>query len=101
MYIKVDAVVKQFGEDDYEKDEKQKTIVLTEDGTERAERMLEAAGVLIGANLYDFENTQVVHHLNQSLRANKMFKLDTDYIVKDRSEAHPSELQSTIGHSYA
>src|SRR3546814_51554 len=83
MYIKVDAVVKQFGEDDYEKDEKQKTIVLTEDGTERAERMLEAAGVLIGANLYDFENTQVVHHLNQSLRANKMFKLDTDYIVKD------------------
>src|SRR3546814_2073527 len=49
MYIKVDAVVKQFGEDDYEKDEKQKTIVLTEDGTERAERMLEAAGVLIGA----------------------------------------------------
>src|SRR3546814_5832731 len=45
--------------------------------------MLEAAGVLIGANLYDFENTQVVHHLNQSLRANKMFKLDTDYIVKD------------------
>ncbi|RIA45795.1 protein translocase subunit secA [Hephaestia caeni] len=83
MYIKVDAVVKQLGEDDYEKDEKQKTIVLTEDGTERAERMLEAAGVLIGANLYDFENTQVVHHLNQSLRANKMFKLDTDYIVKD------------------
>src|SRR3546814_3673747 len=58
MYIKVDAVVKQFGEDDYEKDEKQKTIVLTEDGTERAERMLEAAGVLIGANLYDFEHTQ-------------------------------------------
>src|SRR3546814_9703710 len=74
MYIKVDAVVKQFGEDDYEKDEKQKTIVLTEDGTERAERMLEAAGVLIGANLYDLENTQVVHHINQSLRENKMFK---------------------------
>src|SRR3546814_12019514 len=56
MYIKVDAVVKQFGEDDYEKDEKQKTIVLTEDGTERAERLLEAAGVLLGADPYDFEN---------------------------------------------
>ncbi|MCM8731455.1 preprotein translocase subunit SecA [Hephaestia sp. GCM10023244] len=83
MYIKVDAVVKQLGDADYDMDEKQKTIVLTEDGTERAERMLEAAGVLVGANLYDFENTQVVHHLNQSLRANKMFKLDTDYIVKD------------------
>ena len=83
LYISVDAIVKQLVPDDYEKDEKQKTIVLTEDGTERAERMLEAAGLLQGANLYDFENTQVVHHLNQALRANVMFKRDTDYIVKD------------------
>jgi len=44
---------------------------------------LEAAGLLQGDNLYDFENTQVVHHLNQSLRANVMFKRDTDYIIKD------------------
>ena len=83
LYIAVDAIVKQLSDDDYEKDEKQKTIVLTEDGTERAERLLESAGLLEGANLYDFENTQVVHHLNQSLRANVMFKADTDYIVKD------------------
>jgi preprotein translocase subunit SecA len=83
LYISVDAIVKQLTEEDYEKDEKQKSIVLTEDGTERAERMLEAAGLLQGANLYDFENTQVVHHLNQALRANAMFKRDTDYIVKD------------------
>ena len=83
LYMKVDAVVKQITPDDYEKDEKQKTIVLTEEGTERVERLLEAAGLLEGANLYDFENTQVVHHLNQSLRANVMFKRDTDYIVKD------------------
>ncbi|WP_294194827.1 preprotein translocase subunit SecA [uncultured Sphingomonas sp.] len=83
LYIGVDAIVKQLSEEDYEKDEKQKSIVLTEDGTERAERMLEAAGLLQGANLYDFENTQVVHHLNQALRANAMFKRDTDYIVKD------------------
>jgi len=83
MYISVDAIVKQLGADDYEKDEKQKTIILTEDGTEKIERMLEAAGLLQGANLYDFENTQVVHHVNQSLRANVMFKADTDYIVKD------------------
>lgn len=83
LYIGVDAIVKQLSEEDYEKDEKQKTIVLTEDGTEKAERMLEAAGLLQGANLYDFENTQVVHHLNQALRANVMFKRDTDYIVKD------------------
>ncbi|RSU52349.1 preprotein translocase subunit SecA [Sphingomonas sp. S-NIH.Pt15_0812] len=83
LYIQVDAVVKLLTADDYEKDEKQKSIILTEDGTERAERMLEQAGLLQGENLYDFENTQVVHHLNQSLRANMMFKRDTDYIVKD------------------
>src|SRR3546814_10050224 len=47
------------------------------------ERMLEDAGLLVGSNLYDFENTQVVHHVNQALRANVMFKRDTDYIVKD------------------
>jgi preprotein translocase subunit SecA len=83
QYMAVDAIVKQLTEDDYEKDEKQKSIVLTEDGTEKVERLLEAAGLLEGANLYDFENTQVVHHVNQALRANAMFKRDTDYIVKD------------------
>ena len=83
LYRSVDIVVKQLAEEDYEKDEKQKSIILTEDGTEKVERMLETAGLLEGANLYDFENTQVVHHLNQALRANMMFKLDTDYIVKD------------------
>ncbi|SFP62861.1 preprotein translocase subunit SecA [Sphingomonas rubra] len=83
LYMQVHAVVRQFAAEDYEMDEKQKTIILTEDGTEKAERMLEAAGLLEGENLYDFENTQVVHHLNQALRANMMFKADTDYIVKD------------------
>ena len=83
LYKSVDVIVKQLVEEDYEKDEKQKSIMLTEDGTEKVERMLEAAGLLEGSNLYDFENTQVVHHVNQSLRANKMFKRDTDYIVKD------------------
>jgi preprotein translocase subunit SecA len=83
LYMLVDAVVKQFAEEDYEKDEKQKSIILTEDGTEKAERMLEDAGLLEGDNLYDIENTQVVHHLNQSLRANMMFRRDTDYIEKD------------------
>ena len=83
LYMQVDAVVKQLVPEDYEKDEKQKSIILTEDGTEKVERMLETAGHLQGDNLYDFENTQVVHHLNQSLRANVMFKRDTDYIVKD------------------
>ncbi len=83
LYVSVDAIVKQLVEADYEKDEKQRNVVLTEDGTERIERLLEDANLLHGSNLYDVENTQVVHHLNQSLRANLMFKLDTDYIVKD------------------
>ena len=83
LYRSVDLVVKELTAEDYEKDEKQKTIILTEDGTEKVERMLETAGLLQGDNLYDFENTQVVHHLNQALRAIVMFKADTDYIVKD------------------
>jgi preprotein translocase subunit SecA len=83
LYMLVDALVKQLVPDDYEHDEKQKSVILTEDGTEKVERMLEDAGLLEGSNLYDFENTQVVHHLNQSLRANVIFRKDTDYIVKD------------------
>jgi len=82
LYIKVDAVVRTFDAPDYEIDEKAKSVVLTESGTERAERALEAAGLLEGENLYDFENTQVVHHLNQALRANLIYKRDTDYIVR-------------------
>ncbi len=83
LYIKVDAMVKTLRPEHYEKDDKAKSVILTEEGTEFAERALEAAGLLEGANLYDFENTQVVHHLNQALRANTMFRLDTDYIVSN------------------
>jgi preprotein translocase subunit SecA len=83
LYISVDRLVKTFTEADYEKDEKQKSVVLTEEGTEKAERMLEAEGLIEGRNLYDIVNTQAVHHLNQALKANVMFKKDIDYIVKD------------------
>jgi preprotein translocase subunit SecA len=83
LYRQVDIIVKTFRPEHYEKDEKQKSIILTEEGTEFAERALETAGLLQGDNLYDFENTQVVHHLNQALRAVHMFRLDTDYIVRD------------------
>ncbi|HEY0709993.1 MAG TPA: preprotein translocase subunit SecA, partial [Polyangia bacterium] len=83
LYLSVDTIVKTFVAEDFEKDEKQKTVVLTEDGTEKAERMLEEAGLIEGRNLYDIANTQVVHHLNQALKANVMFKRDTDYIVKE------------------
>ena len=83
LYRAVDVIVKTFRPEHFEKDEKQKSIMLTEEGTEFAERALDAAGLLHGHNLYDFENTQVVHHLNQALRAVHMFRLDTDYIVRD------------------
>jgi len=83
LYISVDAIVKQLEPGLYEHDEKQRSVILTEEGTEWMERALESAGLLQGDNLYDFENTQVVHHLNQALRANIGFKRDTDYIVKD------------------
>lgn len=83
LYISVDAVVKQIAADLYEADEKTKNITLTEDGVEWVERRLEEAGLLVGSNLYDVENTMVVHHLDQALKANVMFKRDIDYIVKD------------------
>ena len=83
LYINVDRLVKTLTPADYEKDEKQKSVVLTEEGTEKAERMLEEAGLIEGRNLYDVVNTQAVHHLNQALKANVMFKKDIDYIVKD------------------
>jgi preprotein translocase subunit SecA len=83
LYMSLDRVVKTIPAEDYEFDEKTKSVILTEEGTERMERLLEAEGLLVGSNLYDFENTQVVHHLNQALRANVAFKRDVDYIVKD------------------
>jgi preprotein translocase subunit SecA len=83
LYIAVDKLVKTLQPADYDKDEKQKTVVLTEEGTEKAERMLEEASLIEGRNLYDITNTQVVHHLNQALKANVMFKKDIDYIVKE------------------
>ncbi|WP_295492693.1 preprotein translocase subunit SecA [Sphingorhabdus sp. EL138] len=83
LYMQVHAVVLQLDEGDYEKDEKSRNVTLTEDGTEKVERLLEDAGLLTGSNLYDYENTLVVHHLDQALKANVMFKRDIDYIVKD------------------
>ncbi|MEL6877893.1 MAG: preprotein translocase subunit SecA [Pseudomonadota bacterium] len=83
LYVALDAVVKEIPEDWYEKDEKTKQIQLTEDGLEQTEQLLIEKGLLETDNLYDVENTQVVHHLDQALKAVHMFKRDTDYIVKD------------------
>ncbi|HSM52873.1 MAG TPA: preprotein translocase subunit SecA [Erythrobacter sp.] len=83
LYVALDEVVKGIPEDWYEKDEKTRNIQLTEEGTDEIEKLLFTKGLLASENLYDIENTQVVHHLDQALKANIMFKRDTDYIVKD------------------
>jgi len=83
LYISVDRIVRQLKEEHYEKEEKNKTITLTEEGVEVIEGLLIKAGLLEGDNLYNYENTDVVHHVNQALRAEKLFSRDTDYIVKD------------------
>ncbi len=83
LYISLDRIVKETAPEDYEYDEKDKRVLLTEEGTERMERLLEEQGLLVGSNLYDYENTQVVHHLTQALRANVAYRRDIDYIVKD------------------
>ncbi len=83
LYLAIDALIPNLQENDYEIDEKAKTVGFSEDGTENIEHVLEAAGLLKGSNLYDVENVTIVHHLNQALRAHKLFEKDKDYIVKD------------------
>jgi len=83
LYITVDRLVRQLKEAHYEKEEKNRTITLTEEGVEAIEQLLTKADLLKSDNLYDFENTEIVHHVNVALRAQKMFTRDTDYIVKD------------------
>jgi preprotein translocase subunit SecA len=68
---------------DFEIDEKQRTVTLTEAGMEKIENLLQEAGQLKGDSLYDVENVSVVHHINQALRAHSLFQRDKDYIVRD------------------
>ena len=82
LYNTIDKYIPQLVEEHYEVDEKQKTVVLTEDGTEAMERLLTEAGLLTGS-LYDTDNVSFVHHVNQGLRAHKMFQRDRDYIVRN------------------
>jgi preprotein translocase subunit SecA len=85
LYRQVDLVVKELVNDPstYDKDEKFKTVSLTEPGSERVEDMLKEAGVLTEGNLYDIFNVSVVHHVQQSVRAHTLFARDVDYIVRD------------------
>ncbi|MBA8822393.1 preprotein translocase subunit SecA [Ochrobactrum sp. P6BS-III] len=83
FYNLIDTFIPPLADEDYEVDEKQKTAIFTEVGTEKVEQLLEAAGHLKGESLYDIENVAVVHHLNNALRAHKLFQRDKDYIVRN------------------
>ncbi|HZB92850.1 MAG TPA: preprotein translocase subunit SecA, partial [Stellaceae bacterium] len=83
MYRTVDRLIPQLAPEDFEKDEKQRQVVLTDSGVEKIEAMLREGDLLKAGTLYDIHNVALVHHANQALRAHKLFARDTDYIVKD------------------
>ena len=83
LYRRVDGLIPNLVAEDYEKDEKQRQVVLTDGGVEKMEAMLREADLLKAGTLYDIHNVALVHHVNQALRAHKLFGRDTDYIVKD------------------
>jgi preprotein translocase subunit SecA len=83
LYIRVDKLIPALDGGDYEKDEKQRTVALTETGVEKIEESLRQAGLMTTGSLYDIHNVGLVHHVNQALRAHKLFARDTDYISKD------------------
>ncbi|MDX8533829.1 preprotein translocase subunit SecA [Mesorhizobium sp. VK25A] len=83
MYNTIDTFMLKLGPADYEVDEKQKTTIFTEEGTERLENMLRDAGLLKGESLYDVENVAIVHHVNNALKAHLLFQKDRDYIVRN------------------
>jgi preprotein translocase subunit SecA len=82
LYQSVDAMMLDLKPEDFDLDEKQRSVALTEVGNENMEQRLQAQGVLTGS-LYDIENVTYVHHVNQALKAHKLFQRDKDYIVKN------------------
>jgi preprotein translocase subunit SecA len=85
LYRTVNAVVRALVTDEtaYDKDEKFRTVTLTEEGSQKVEDMLREAGIIAEGNLYDIFNVSVIHHVQQSLRAHTLFARDVDYIVRD------------------
>ncbi len=83
LYKKINTLIPKLEAEHYEMDEKARAVTLTEEGTERAEELLHEMDMLDGGSLYDIENVSVLHHVNQALRAHKLFQRDKDYIVKD------------------
>lgn len=82
-YVSVSNLMSQLVPEDYEKDEKQKNVTLTEVGMEHVEKLLRDAGLIKEGSLYDIGNVGLVQHVNNALRAHEMFQKDVDYIVKD------------------
>jgi preprotein translocase subunit SecA len=83
LYMKVDEIMLNIVGDDFDHDEKQRSVTFTESGTEKLEQLFRDAGLLKGESLYDLENVNLVHHANSALRAHKMFNKDKDYIVRN------------------
>lgn len=83
FYNTIDTFIPKLDKSDFDVDEKQRTVTLTEVGMERIETLLRDAGLLKGESLYDVENVSVVHHINQGLRAHQLFQRDKDYIVRN------------------
>src|SRR5712675_1492073 len=83
FYNTIDAFIPNLDKTDFEVDEKQRTVTLTEAGMERLEQRLRDAELLKGESLYDVENVSTVHHVNQALRAHTLFHRDKDYIVRN------------------
>ncbi|HEX2727417.1 MAG TPA: preprotein translocase subunit SecA [Beijerinckiaceae bacterium] len=83
LYIAIDQLIPRLAKDNFELDEKQRTVNLTESGNERMEELLRESGVLKEGDLYDSHNATLVHHVNQALRAHALFQRDKDYIVRN------------------
>jgi preprotein translocase subunit SecA len=82
-YISSDKFIRSLQKNDFEIDEKNKNAILTDAGIDRIEKLSKQAGILKNDNFYDPENLNLVHHINQALKANHLFKKDTDYIVRN------------------
>ena len=83
LYRQINSVIPKLDKDCYEVDEKLRTVTFTEDGMEKLENTLREEGILEEGNLYDIQNVALVHHVNQALRAHKLFAKDKDYVIKD------------------
>lgn len=83
MYMAVDKIIPHLTDEDYELEEKHRSITLTEAGQEHVEQLLRDHGILKEGSMYDLQNISMVHHANQALRAHKLFEAEKDYIVKE------------------